>query len=108
VNVPLVEPGIVGSVLILGLLIAAAVRLPVVVSVLIVGLFAIFHGYAHGAEMPATASGLAYGVGFMAATAALHLAGIGLAMLMAKAGRERIVRCAGGVIAACGRVLCFV
>jgi urease accessory protein len=107
VPVPLVEPGIVGSVLILGLLIAAAVRLPVVASALIVGLFAVFHGYAHGAEMPASSPGLAYGAGFMLVTAALHLGGIGLAMLMAKIGSERVVRYAGGAIAACGVVLCF-
>jgi len=107
VTLPLVEPGIVGSVLILGLLIAAAVRLPVVASALIVGLFAIFHGFAHGAEMPASSSGLAYGAGFMLVTAALHLCGIGLAMLMAKVGSERVVRYAGGAIAACGVFLCF-
>lgn len=63
VSIPLVEPGIVASVLVLGLLIAAAVRLPVAVSALIVGLFALFHGCVHGAEMPASASGLAYGAG---------------------------------------------
>ncbi|MBE2216459.1 MAG: HupE/UreJ family protein [Opitutaceae bacterium] len=107
VAVPLVEPGIVASVLILGLLIAAAVRLPVAVSALVVGLFAIFHGYAHGAEMPASTSGLAYGAGFMLATAALHLAGIGLGWAMVKSGREQFVRFAGGAIAAFGVVLCF-
>lgn len=106
-HLPLVEPGIVGSVLILGLLIAAAVRLPVAVSAGIVGLFAVFHGFAHGAEMPASSSGLAYGAGFVLVTAVLHLAGIGLAMLMGRIGHERIVRYAGGAIAACGVFLCF-
>src|ERR1035437_488964 len=61
VRVPLVEQGIAASVLVLGLLIAAAVRLPLAASVLVVGIFAVFHGYAHGAEMPPTASGLTYG-----------------------------------------------
>ena len=45
--------------------------------------FAVFHGYAHGAEMPETASGLAYGAGFVAATAVLHGIGIGLGLAIA-------------------------
>lgn len=49
-------------------MVAAAVRLPLPVSALLVGVFALFHGYAHGAEMPGSASGLAYGLGFVAAT----------------------------------------
>ena len=60
---PFVEQGIAASVLILGILIAAAIRLPVAASAILVGLFALFHGYAHGAEMPGTASGLLYGFG---------------------------------------------
>jgi urease accessory protein len=55
-----------------------APRLPVAVSVGIVSILATVHGYAHGAEMPDTASGLAYGSGFILSTAALHLAGIGM------------------------------
>lgn len=108
VSLPWVEPGIVASVLILGLLIAASVRLPVVLSAGVVALFAVFHGYAHGAEAPATMSGFAYGAGFMAVTATLHLVGIALAAVMARTGRERVVRFAGGAIAACGVALCFV
>ncbi len=78
IALPFVETGIVASVLILGVLIAAAVRLPLMASAAMVGLFALFHGFAHGAEMPDTASGLVYGIGFIAATAILHLCGIGL------------------------------
>jgi urease accessory protein len=100
IQVPLAEQGIAASVLILGLLITAAARLPLVASVVIVGVFAIFHGYAHGAEMPATASGLAYGLGFLATTAALHLVGIGLGLLAQRVGSTRWVRCAGMMIAA--------
>ena len=107
VPIPFVEPGIVASVLVLGVLIAAAVRLPLAVSLLVVGVFAVFHGYAHGAEMPATASGLAYGLGFAAATASLHLVGIGLGLLAQRFGSARLVRYAGGAIAACGVCLCF-
>ncbi len=107
VSIPFVEPGIVASVLVLGVLIAAAVRLPLPVSALLVGVFAIFHGYAHGAEMPGSASGLAYGLGFDAATAGLHLSGIGLGLIAQRFASARLVRYAGGAIAACGVYLCL-
>ena len=64
----------------LGLLLLFAARLPLAVSAGIVAVLAIFHGYAHGAEMPSTASGLAYGFGFILSTATLHLAGIGMGL----------------------------
>jgi urease accessory protein len=102
VSVPFVEPGIVASVFVLGVLVAAAVRLPLVASSLIVGLFAIFHGHAHGAEMPETVSGLAYGIGFVLATGLLHGCGIGLGLLAGKLGSPRLVRYAGGATAALG------
>ena len=105
VSVPFVEEGIVVSVLVLGVLIAAAVRLPLVTSVIVVGLFAIFHGHAHGAEMPQSASGLAYGLGFVMATALLHACGIGLAWLVTQLGQVRLVRFAGFAIALCGAYL---
>jgi urease accessory protein len=75
-----VEQGILASDFILGLLLLFATRLPLAVSVGIVSILAIFHGYAHGAEMPETASGLTYGIGFIISTAALHLAGIGMGL----------------------------
>lgn len=106
-SLPLIEPGIAASVLVLGLLIAGAVRLPVMVSTIVAGSFALFHGFAHGAEMPSTASGMAYGAGFVIVTAALQLAGIGVGRALTHGGRERRVRIAGGAIAACGLVLCF-
>ena len=96
------ETGIATSVLILGVLIAASVRLPLLVSVLIVGVFALFHGYAHGAEMPVTASGLAYGSGFILTTAGLHLCGISLGLAARRRASMPVVRCAGVAIAACG------
>jgi urease accessory protein len=99
---PFVETGIATSVLILGVLIAASVRLPLLMSILIVGVFALFHGFAHGAEMPATASGLAYGMGFILATASLHLGGIGLGLAAKQLGSMRLIRYAGGAIAVCG------
>ena len=101
-SIPFVEPGIVASVFILGVLIAAAVRLPLVASSLLVGLFAIFHGHAHGAEMPETVSGLAYGIGFMVSTAMLHCSGIGIGVLAQKLRSSVLIRYAGGVAIALG------
>ena len=76
---PLMEPAIACSVLVLGLLIAGSVRLPTSVSALLVSLFAVFHGYAHGLELPQAASPILYGAGFVLATALLHGLGIGFA-----------------------------
>ena len=102
VSLPFVEPGIVLSVVVLGLLVAAAVRLPLLVSVLIVGLFALAHGHAHGAEIPAVASGFAYAVGYIVATTVLHLAGISFCLLGQRVSTSQAVRLAGVAIAACG------
>ena len=76
---PLMEPAIACSVLVLGLLIAGSVRLPTSVCALLVSLFAVFHGYAHGLELPQAASPILYGAGFVLATALLHGLGIGFA-----------------------------
>jgi urease accessory protein len=104
-QVPFAEQGIVASVLILGILIAAAVRLPLAASVILVGLFALFHGYAHGAEMPASASGFTYGAGFIIATATLHLSGIGLGLGAGKWATENTLRYVGALVAGCGMYL---
>ncbi len=106
IALPLVEQGIVASVLILGILIAASVRLPLVLSVLIVGTFALFHGHAHGVEMAQTYSGLAYGIGFLATTALLHGCGIGLGVLARQSGAMWLMRYAGAAIALFGLYLC--
>lgn len=79
------EQGIAASVLVLGLLVVTAARLPLAAGVILSAVFALFHGVAHGAEMPAAASGAAYGLGFLAATALLHAAGLGLGALAARA-----------------------
>jgi urease accessory protein len=100
-----VETGIAVSVLMLGVFIAAAVRLPLPASILIIGLFALCHGHAHGAEMPATASALGYAGGFTLATASLHMAGIGLGVGIEKVASAKFVRFAGGAIALWGLVL---
>jgi urease accessory protein len=105
VPVPGVETGILVSVLALGLLIATAARLPLAASMALVGCFAIFHGHAHGAEIPAAASGLAYGLGFMGATAALHACGIGFGVLAQRQLAMPVLRYAGAAIALGGLCL---
>lgn len=92
---PFVEPAIAASLVAFALLAVGARLVPLSALAGLVGAFAVFHGAAHGAEMPETASGLAYGAGFLAGTALLHaaglLAGLGLTRLLpgprAAAGR---------------------
>ncbi|HRD50629.1 MAG TPA: HupE/UreJ family protein [Candidatus Contendobacter sp.] len=102
---PYVELGIAGSVLILGILVALSSRLPVAASMALVGLFAIFHGYAHGAEMAAESSALWYSLGFMLATATLHIMGIGIGLAAARGMPAQLVRAGGAAIAASGVLL---
>ena len=97
-----VEPGIAGSVLILGLLVAWAARLPLVASMALAGCFAVFHGYAHGGEMAAEASAWWYSVGFILATAALHLSGIAMALATRQGRSAPWLRVGGAAIAASG------
>ncbi|MBC8049245.1 MAG: HupE/UreJ family protein [Chitinophagales bacterium] len=94
VAVPFVEMGIALSVVVLGLVVAAQWKSPVALAMLLVGAFAIFHGYAHGAEMPADTSGAAYAAGFMSATSLLHMAGIALGLGVAKIGNAYWARTA--------------
>lgn len=77
-SLPMVESGIAASVLALGLLIALSLQLPASLSVAITALFGLLHGYAHGLELPQSAAPAEYALGFLAATAALHLGGITL------------------------------
>jgi urease accessory protein len=83
IGLPYVEAGITLSVVVLGAIVALRLTMPVAAAMALVAFFAVFHGYAHGIEMPETASGLAYGAGFMAATALLHGIGIGLGLMIA-------------------------
>jgi urease accessory protein len=101
---PLMEPAIACSVLVLGLLIAGSVCLPTSVCALLVSLFAVFHGYAHGLELPQAASPILYGAGFVLATALLHVLGIGFALNSRK--HKMLQRIAGySLIAASGLLL---
>jgi len=90
------------SLVVLGLLVATAARLPLSISVLIVGLFAVVHGYAHGAEIPAAASGVTYAAGFILATTCLLAAGLGFGLAMQRTQSSQVVRLAGVAIAVCG------
>jgi urease accessory protein len=98
------EQAIAASLVVLGLLIALAARLPALAGMALVGAFALFHGMAHGAEMPATASGLAYGIGFAATTAALLAAGVVLGVFAVRLPSSA-PRIAGWAVAAAGIVL---
>ncbi|MFA6971295.1 MAG: HupE/UreJ family protein [Gallionella sp.] len=102
ISLPFVEQGIALSVLLLGVLIAASIRLPLWLGSALVGLFALWHGHAHGAEMPAQSAGFLYGLGFMLATASLHGIGIAFGFGMQQLTRERVVQFAGAGIALCG------
>jgi len=108
VGLPGVESVIGASVVILGIGILSGMPIPTPLAAGLVGFFAIFHGHAHGAEMPDTASALLYGLSFMAATAILHGIGIGLylgLMRWVDAHGVPLARAAGGLIAVAGIAL---
>ena len=108
VPIPFVEVGIALSVVVLGAIVAIGVRAPLAVAMGAVGLFAIFHGHAHGSEMPLDASGLEYGVGFMLATAVLHAVGIGIGFLIGMSSKtfgNNVYRIAGGLASVAGVAL---
>jgi urease accessory protein len=105
VTLPWTEIGIAVSVLVLGAVIAFAVTPSLAVSVALIAAFALVHGYAHGAELPAAASPLAYGLGFVAATVTLHGIGLGAGTLANHAAGRTAMRSAGAVIALAGIVL---
>ena len=101
IGVPFVEIGIALSVVVLGAIVAFNVKAPIAAAMGVVGLFAMFHGHAHGAEIPDDAGGVAYAAGFMIATAILHLAGISIGFLIGTADK-RLVRLAGGLTTVAG------
>lgn len=102
VPLPPVEIGIALSVLILGAMIAGAVRAPVWLACTIVAIFAIFHGYAHGKELPSAADPIGYSLGFVLATGLLHVVGIGIGLLNERPGGAVVTRSLGGLIALTG------
>jgi urease accessory protein len=102
VKLPGVEIGIAVSAAVLGMMVALAARPPLWAAAVIVGVFAIFHGHAHGAELPPGADALAYSAGFVIATGCLHLFGIALGLLARWPMGRIAVRTAGAVIAIAG------
>ena len=106
-GVPLmgVEIGIAASALLLGLMIFSEARPPLVAAALLVGFFAIFHGYAHGTELPHAANPLAYGAGFVIATGMLHISGIGLGLVHRWPKGARTLRLIGAGISLAGLFL---
>lgn len=99
---PATETGIAASAIVLGLMVALAARPPVWVAGLLVGAFAIFHGYAHGRELPDGANAVAFASGFVIATGLLHLTGIAFGLLTRWPAGRVAVRAAGAGIALVG------
>lgn len=108
VGLPLVEVGIGTSVVVFGLLLASPAWLPAGFAAALVGGFALFHGHAHGSEMQEGASGLAYGAGFLLATAVLHGVGLGFGTILLRV-RPTVgiaaVRTVGGAVALAGMAI---
>ena len=108
IGVPFVEIGIAVSVVVFGAIVAFDLKAPTVAAMGVVGLFAVFHGHAHGAEIPEDAGGVAYAAGFTIATALLHLGGISSGFLISKASQHYgsvVMRLAGGLATVAGVVL---
>jgi len=106
VPMPFVEPAILASVVALSLLVALAIDLPVSAGAAVIGVFALFHGHAHGTEVPENAGGLEYMAGFAVATALLHAVGIAAALGLGLRFRG-LARAAGAACAAVGVGLAF-
>ena len=102
VPMPRVEVGIAVSAIVLGLMVALAVRAPLAVAVAAVSAFAIFHGHAHGAELPPGADAIAFSAGFVMATGLLHVCGIGLGLATRWPAGRVAVRIVGAAIAGAG------
>jgi urease accessory protein len=108
IPLPFVEIGIAISVIALGLIVAFEAKPPVAAAMALVALFAIFHGHAHGAELPEDASSLVYGAGFVAATALLHAIGIGTGLTLGRTaamGGERVLQLGGCAMSAAGAAI---
>ncbi|MCG5476852.1 MAG: HupE/UreJ family protein [Sinorhizobium fredii] len=107
VPLPFVEPAILASVVALGLIVAMAVRFDVAPAAAIVGIFALFHGHAHGGEL-GPAGAWSFAMGFIIATALLHATGVGLGIALARlSSTGTLARLLGGVTALAGAALIF-
>jgi len=102
VPMPPVELGIAMSVLVLGLCVSFAIQAPAWTACAIVATFAVFHGYAHGTELPSAADPIGYSVGFVLATGLLHVCGIGIGLLSARPKGIVVTRGLGAAVALAG------
>ncbi len=102
ISLPGIEIGIAVSAIVLGAMIVTESRPPLWIAAVLVGFFAIFHGHAHGTELPAGSSGLLYSIGFVAATGTLHGVGIALGLVHRFRGGRLAVRAAGAAVSAAG------
>ena len=102
-TLPAVESGIAASVLTLGLLIAFSARMAIPLGMVLVGVFTLFHGHAHGTELPQAASAASYGLGMLLATISLHATGLGAGILFQRAAV--LLRIGGAMIAAAGGIM---
>jgi len=102
IPVPGVEVGIAASAILLGLVVAREARPPLVVAAVLVGFFAIFHGHAHGTELPAGQSGLMYSIGFVVATGCLHGVGIAIGVVHRWPLGRVAMRLAGAAVTVAG------
>ncbi|MGO9063386.1 MAG: HupE/UreJ family protein [Myxococcaceae bacterium] len=99
VPLPGTEFGIAASAILLGAVVLFEVRPPLGVAAALVGFFAIFHGHAHGTELPPGESGLLYSMGFVIATGCLHGVGIGVGVVHRWMWGQRMLRVAGALVA---------
>ncbi len=102
VPLPGVEIAIAASAILLGVMVAWEARPPLWLAAVVVAFFAVFHGHAHGTELPAGESGLLYSVGFVVATGCLHAAGITIGLIHRWAWGRIALRIAGAAVAAAG------
>jgi urease accessory protein len=102
VPLPGVEYGIAASAILLGAAVLFEVRPPLAVAAVVVGIFAIFHGHAHGTELPPGESGLLYSMGFVIATGCLHGVGISIGVVHRWMWGQRLLRLAGAIVAVGG------
>jgi urease accessory protein len=107
IALPFVEPAILASIVALGLLVALAIDLPVALGAAVIGAFALFHGYAHGAELPENAGAIGYMAGFALSTVTLHGVGLGAALAMSTTRYRPLIRLAGAACVIVGLALTF-
>jgi urease accessory protein len=105
IAIPFVETGILASVIVLGIAVTASLRAPALLGAIVIGAFALLHGHAHGAELPAGASVAGYMTGFVLATALLHSIGATAAVYAGQGTGRVAIRAVGAVVAVAGLAL---